>query len=125
MGACMSRFIVAVALLVAGTAVAADSNTLQLRNTEDLVRVCSTAQEDVHYLNAVGFCHGVLVGAYRYYDSIAKPATRYICPPNPIPTRVKVMDDFVRWAKANPAYMKDSAVDTLFRYLGQTYPCKQ
>ncbi len=121
----MSRMLVVAALLAAGTACAADSNTFQMRHAEDLVRVCSTPQDDVNYLNAVGFCHGVLVGAYRYYDSIAKPANRFICPPNPIPTRAKVMDDFVRWAKANSNYMKDSAVDTLFRYLAQTYPCKQ
>lgn len=121
----MPKIIIAALLLAAATAWAADSNTFQMRDTEDLVRVCSTPADDVHHLNAVGFCHGVLVGAYRYYDSISKPANRFICPPNPIPTRARVMDDFVRWARANPGYMKDSAVDTLFRYLAQIYPCKQ
>lgn len=121
----MLKFIAAIVLLTAGTAVAADSNTFQLRDTEDLVRVCSVPQDDPHYLNAMGFCHGLLVGSYRYYDSTVKPANRFICTPNPIPSRAKVMGDFVQWAKANPRYMKDAAMDTLFRYLGETYPCRK
>jgi len=113
----------AAAMFGAAIGFAADSNNFQLRDTADLVRVCSVAPDDAHYLNATGFCHGVLVGAYRYYDSTVKPANRFICPPNPIPTRAKVMGEFVKWANSNPKYMKDGAMDTLFRYLAETYPC--
>jgi hypothetical protein len=35
------------------------------------------------------------------------------------------MGGFVTWANANPQFMKDAAVDTLFRYLAEAYPCKK
>jgi hypothetical protein len=119
----IAHSVMAAAMLGAATGFAADSNNFQLRDTADLVRVCNVPRDDAHYLNATGFCHGVLVGAYRYYDSTVKAANRFICPPNPIPTRAKVMGEFVKWANANPKYMKDAAMDTLFRYLAETYPC--
>src|SRR3954471_11645323 len=94
----IAQSVVAAAMLGAATAFAADSNNFQLRDTADLVRVCSVSPDDAHYLNATGFCHGVLVGAYRYYDSAVKIANRFICPPNPIPSRARVMSEFVKWA---------------------------
>jgi hypothetical protein len=106
-------------------AVAADSNTFQLRDAGDLVRVCSVPADDTHHANAMGFCHGILVGAYRYYDSVTPTAKRFVCAPNPIPTRNKVMTDFVAWGNSHPGNMKDPPIDTLFRYLEQTYPCKK
>ncbi len=121
----MRRLMIAAALLASGAAVAADSSTFQLRDTNDLVRACSVPADDVHYANATGFCHGVLTGAYRYYESTVKAENRFVCSPNPTPTRAKVMNDFVAWAKARPQFMKDPPVDTLFRYLAETYPCRK
>jgi hypothetical protein len=119
----MRRLLLVAALLTSGVAVAADSSTFQLRNTDDLVRVCSIAPGDALYANATGFCHGILVGAYRYYDSAVSAENRFICPPSPIQTRAEVMNGFVAWAKSHSQYMKDPPVDTLFRYLAETYPC--
>jgi hypothetical protein len=119
----MRKLMLVAALMTSGAAVAADSNTFQLRDANDLVRACSVPQDDVHYANATGFCHGILVGAYRYYDATATAESRFVCPPSAVPTRAKVMNDFVAWAKAHPQYMKDAPVDTLFRYLAETYPC--
>jgi hypothetical protein len=31
----------------------------------------------------------------------------------------------VAWTKKNPQYMKDGAIDTLFRYAAETFPCKK
>ena len=121
----MHWLIAVAAFMLAGAAVAADSNTFQLRHTDDLVLVCSVTPDDAHYANAAGFCHGLLVGAYRYYESTVTVDNRFICPPNPIPTRAKVMNGFVAWAKSHPQRMKESAIDTLFRYLAETYPCKK
>jgi hypothetical protein len=121
----MRRLILAAALLTSGVAVAADSSTFQLRDADDLVRACSVPTDDVHYANATGFCHGVLVGAYRYHESTVTAENRFICPPSPVPTRAKVMNDFVAWAKSRPQYMKDAPIDTLFRYLAEAYPCKK
>ncbi len=121
----MRRLFVAVALLASGAAVAADSSTFQLRNTGDLVVACSVPPDHALHANATGFCHGLLVGAYTYYNSTVSAENRFICTPNPVPTRAKVMGDFVAWAKSRPQYVNEPPVDTLFRYLAETYPCKK
>jgi hypothetical protein len=107
-----------------GSALAADSSNYQLRDAADLVSICSVAQNDPNYPNAVGFCHGVLTGAFRYYEATVTSANRFVCAPTPTPTRTKVMNDFVTWARSHAANMKDPPIDTLFRYLAETYPCK-
>lgn len=121
----MRSLILAAALLTSGAAIATESSTFQLSNADDLVRACSVAPDDPLYANAAGFCHGILVGSYRFYDAWVTAERRFICPPTPTPTRAEVMDGFVAWAKSNPQYMKDPPVDTLFRYLAETYPCKK
>jgi len=107
------------------SAVAADSSNYQLRNGADLVSICSLSASDPNYANAVGFCHGVLTGAFRYYEATVTSANRFVCAPTPIPTRSKVMDEFVVWAGSHSAALKEPAVDALFRYLAETYPCKR
>jgi Rap1a immunity proteins len=102
---------------------AADSNTFQVRTADDLVRVCSLAPDDPLYKNAMGLCHGVLLGAWGYYESTVTAEERFVCSPNPTPTRAAVMDGFVVWAKSNSQHMNDVPVDALFRYLAGTYPC--
>ncbi len=54
----------------------------------------------------------------------ADPDVKIVCFKEPYPERKKVIADFVAWSKANPSFMKDAAVDTLFRFLAGAYPCK-
>jgi hypothetical protein len=113
------------ALVASGSAFAVDSSTFQFRDTDDLVRACSVPADHALYPNATGFCHGVLTGAYRYYESTVTAANRFVCPPSPMPTRTTVMNGFVAWAKSRPQYMNDPPLDALFRYLAETYPCRK
>ena len=106
------------------SAAAVDSSDYQIRNGADLVSVCSIERGDQNYANAMGFCHGVLTGAFRYYEATVTSANRFVCAPTPVPTRAKVMDDFVAWSRSHAAALKEPAVDALFRYLEETYPCK-
>ncbi|MBK6336388.1 MAG: hypothetical protein IPF60_11685 [Betaproteobacteria bacterium] len=121
----MRRLLLVFALLASGIAVAADSSTFQLRNADDLVVACSVPQDHALYANATGFCHGLLVGAYSYYNATVSAENRFICTPTPVPTRAKVMNEFVAWAKSRPQYMNDPPLDALFRYLAETYPCRK
>ena len=121
----MRTLLALVAFIFSGTAIAVDMNTFQLRTAGDLVHICSIGPDDPAQASALGFCHGVLAGSYHYYNSVVPVANRFVCAPNPTPTRTKVMNDFVAWAGANQKYMKDAPVDTLFRYLGEAYPCKK
>ena len=70
-------------------------------------------------------CHGYLAGSYAYHLTVTPAADRIICEPTPATTRAKVGDAFVAWMKARPQLAKDSAVDTLFRFAVETYPCKR
>jgi hypothetical protein len=97
----------------------------QLRDTRDLVVVCSMSSSAAEYATAIAFCHGVLAGAWGYYVAPTAPLDREICSSDPTMTRAKVADAFVAWAKARPQFMQSSAVDTLFRFAAENYPCKR
>jgi Ssp1 endopeptidase immunity protein Rap1a len=122
------------ALLLAGflaagmtPASAATIENFQVRTAADLVDLCDTDPSSVHYIAAIHFCQGFGIGAYQYYAAqVAEdPSTRFVCIPNPPPTRNEAMAAFVGWARAHPEYMNDAPVDTLFRHLSETYPCSR
>jgi len=94
-------------------------------NAADLIALCSIPADDPHYSNALGFCHGYLTGSYHFYDSTEPVSSRLICSPQPTPRRADVMSAFVAWGRRHPEHMKDRAVDALFRFLAETYPCKK
>ena len=84
------------------------------------------AASAVDYVAALNFCHGYTGGAYAYYQSVvlADPDSKIVCVKEPYPERKKVIADFVSWGKAHESFMKDRAVDTFFRFLVETFPCK-
>jgi hypothetical protein len=122
------------ALLLAGALVAgvtpasaATIENFRMKTAADLVDLCSTDPASEHYIAAIHFCQGFGIGAYQYYVAqvTEDPSTRFVCVPNPPPTRNEAMAAFVSWATAHPQYMNDAPVDVLFRYLGETYPCSR
>jgi hypothetical protein len=125
----MRNALLLASLLLAGMtpASAATIENFQVRTAADLVDLCDTDPASEHYIAAIHFCQGFSIGAYQYYMAQATedPSSRFVCIPNPPPTRNEAMAAFVNWARAHPEYMNDAPVDTLFRYLGQTYPCSR
>jgi hypothetical protein len=120
---------VAVVLLVvlfAAPVLADMADEYKIRNAGDLVALCSRDLSAEDYVAAQNFCHGYTVGAYAYYRGVAAadPDVKIVCFKEPYPGRTKVIADFVAWSKSNQSFMKDSAVDTLFRFLAGAYPCK-
>ncbi|MCU0555596.1 MAG: hypothetical protein MUE57_10520 [Syntrophales bacterium] len=120
---------VAVALVVlflATPALADVTEQYKVRNAQDLVSLCGRDASAVDYVAAMNFCHGYTVGAYAYYHSVieADPDAKIVCVKQPYPERKKVIADFVAWGKAHESFMKDGAVDTFFRFLVETFPCK-
>ncbi len=112
-------------LALASPALATGPAHFQIRNTADLVRVCTTAPGDELHATAIAFCHGFGVGAYGYYEAATTIENRFVCFPDPTPTRAKVLNDFVIWVKSHPDDMGKPAVDSMFKYLGGAYPCKK
>lgn len=111
----------------AATAKAATVENFQVRTAADLVALCDARPGADNYVAAVNFCQGFGVGAFQYYQAQAAddPTSQFVCVPNPAPTRDAVIASFVAWAKAHPQYLSAAAVDTMFRYLGETYPCRR
>jgi hypothetical protein len=74
------------------------------------------------FLNTV-----VLVGAYQYYlATLAGPnAKPLVCPSDPPPTRNASITAFIGWAQAHAQYMNEAPVESEFRFLTETWPCKR
>jgi hypothetical protein len=113
------------AVLATSVVQAAPPDYYKAHTTAELVAVCSAPTSQADYATAIAFCHGVLAGAYGFYVSATPVAERFFCAPDPAPKRSQVANGFVAWAKKNPQFMKDGAIDTLFRYAAEAYPCKR
>lgn len=112
-------------LLLAVSAQAAPAEHYRLSNAADLARICATSAAEAEQATALAFCHGVLAGAYGYFMSSTPAADRFVCPPTPAVTRTQVANGFVAWMKTRPQYNNDGAVDALFRFAAEAYPCKR
>jgi Rap1a immunity proteins len=104
---------------------AASPENFTAKTTADYLALCNASPSQDNYVAAIHFCEGFASGAYAYYLSEAAqdPSVRFVCLPNPTPTRDSVKAAFVAWAQAHPAAMTAAPVDSLFRYLGEMYPC--
>ena len=124
----MCRYVLGLMLVLSMVPLVAegtDPENFRVRSTADLVAICSTPSNDSMYPAAISFCHGFAVGAYQYYYSVhAGPGTRpFVCLPDPPPSRTEALQMFVKWARENPQYMGEPAVETLFRWLATQWPC--
>ena len=110
----------------AGTAQAAvTEDSFLVRNTGDLVDLCSAAQSDTMYTAATNFCHGFAVGVFRVLqeEDMARRGNHLFCVPNPAPTRNEGIASFVKWAKADASRMAQPPADGIATFLSQQYPC--
>ena len=121
----MKLALAAAALTLACSTQAMAQEHYRLQTAAELARVCSPAAGDKDTATSLAFCHGVLAGAYGYFQSAVPAADRFVCPPTPSVTRTQVANGFVAWLKARPQYNGDSAIDALFRYAAEAYPCKR
>lgn len=91
-----------------------------------LARLCSTPATDRAQGEALGFCHGYANGALAYHrSSLPASAPRLFCAGAPEPTGEQVRLKFVEWAGANPQRGGVRAVDGLFQFFREAYPCPQ
>ena len=106
---------------------AVTQDSFLVRNTGDLVDICSAPQTDPLYTAAVNFCHGFGVGVVRaLQEEDAAPRSRHLfCLPNPAPTRNEAVARFVQWAGADPNRLQMPAEDSIATYLSQQYPCSR
>jgi hypothetical protein len=97
----------------------------QVKTTRDLVALCETPQNDPLRVAAVHFCEGFAVGAYQYH-LIAEAATKakpLFCLPNPTPSRDEAIQQFIAWSKRQTVALDAPAVEGIFTFLRDQYPC--
>ena len=91
-------------------------------STAALVGLCKNQQDQ----DAQNFCFGFGEGVYQAYlanrPPNAKPA---ICFSQQGGTREMILQEFLKWNRANPQFNQERAAKTLIRFFVQTYPCKQ
>ena len=114
-------------LLQPGWVGAVSEKDFEAKTTEQILNLCTATPSDPLYPAAVNFCHGYLVGAYHYYAAqhSGPDAPKFVCPPNPPPSRSSSIDMFVEWAKTRPQYWKEPPVETEFRFLMEKWPCNK
>ena len=122
-----SLIMLATVVLCPLIAQAATPQHFEVKQTKDIIELCSVSADDPLYVAAIHFCHGYLVGAYRYHEaSTAGPGqTPTVCPPDPKPSRNEAIGMFVNWVKAHPQYMNERPVDTLARFLNTEWSCEK
>ena len=115
-----------IVFLLPGFAGAVTEKDFEAETTQALVNLCTASADDPFYHQAINFCHGFLVGAYRYYDAASSgpKGTKLVCRPDPEPTRNETIDMFIEWAKSHPQHWGDRPVETEFRFLMEKWPCK-
>jgi hypothetical protein len=105
---------------------AVSEKDFEVQTTESIINLCTASTDDPLYHQAINFCHGYLVGAYHYYEAVSSgpKGIKFVCPPDPEPTRNETIGQFIDWAKSRPQHWKETPVETEFRFLMETWPCE-
>ncbi|WP_149539031.1 Rap1a/Tai family immunity protein [Siccirubricoccus phaeus] len=96
--------------------------------TADLAAICLPTAQDPQRLEAIAYCQGYMTAAGQYHSMLHRPGGRrrpLYCLPNPAPTVAESAIAFAQWARQNPQYNQEPALDGLFRWAQATYPCPQ
>lgn len=98
-----------------------------IKHAQDLVDLCAADAADPLYSAAIHFCHGFASGAWQFHEAQATwpDGVQIVCAPEPPPTRNEAIAGFVTWAAANPQHMNEPAIEGLFRFLNETWPCSK
>jgi Rap1a immunity proteins len=106
-------------------AAAITSEEFRLRSGADIVALCATTASDPLYTAAVHMCHGFGAGTYQTIMAMTRhqKVTPLICAPEPVPSRNETVARFLEWARRNPQYLTDPAVETMGRFFITEFPC--
>ncbi len=95
----------------------------QLRTTQDLFDICNLDPGVSDYVTAKSFCYGFIEGA-AHYDEALEDGTKIaiVCAPETA-TREQAVEAFTMYVRANPQYLKEKPIDTVFRAIIAKWPC--
>ncbi|MBV8311453.1 MAG: hypothetical protein JO344_13815 [Planctomycetaceae bacterium] len=97
------------------------------KTVRDLIAICAPAKDDPLMTAAINYCHGFAEGAIIVEEAHEghRDVRRLFCLPSPPPPHGSEINKFIAWANARPSRLDDPAVDGMFIYLAETYPCPQ
>ncbi len=116
-----------IAFLLAGPAAAGvTEKDFEAHTAQQFINLCTASPDDPYYQQAIHFCHGYFEGAYQYYEAMTSgpKGIKFVCLPDPMPTRNYAIDRFIEWAQSNPQHMNERPVEAEFRFLMEMWPCK-
>ena len=113
--------VVLAALLFALPAAAQKGVNIQARTAGDLADVCAADPKSAEGDAKINFCHGFAQGAINVE---LRQGRKTFCFPATPPTRTQTMNEFVTWVRGGSDRRAMPAVDGLFRFLGERFPCK-
>ena len=119
----LAPMVAVTAILLAVPAQAQRAVVLQARTAGDLAELCAASPKDPQGDAKINFCHGFAQGAITVelrHTEGKKP----FCFPSPTPTRTATMNEFVAWVRSMPDHKTPPAIEGLFQFLGERYPCK-
>jgi hypothetical protein len=117
------------ACLTSGGAIAAvaDVTTSEFppHTVRELIAICAPAHDDPLMTAAINYCHGYAQGAVtvELAHAAQRHARKLFCLPDPPPPVGAELGSFIAWANQEPSRLDAPAVDGMFLYLSQKYPC--
>ena len=116
--------------LVAGATIASAAvmeSQFPPRTVRDLIEICAPSKEDPMMTAAINYCHGFAQGAILVEEAHGehRDVRKLFCLPSPPPPSGSELSKFIAWANALPSRLDEPAIDGMFIYLAETYPCRQ
>lgn len=96
-----------------------------LRDASELARICAAEANTItaQYYE-YGYCFGFATGALNYHRAITPAnAPPLYCAPNPPPSFEQLRGQYVTWVNRSPANGSMRAVDSIFAFLRDSFPC--
>jgi hypothetical protein len=112
-----------ISVVAVSPAQAQRSVTIQARTASDLADACAANPKDPQGDAKINYCLGFAQGAVDVelrHAGDKKP----FCFPNPAPKRIATMTEFVGWVRSLPEHRNETALDGLFKFLAERFPCK-
>jgi hypothetical protein len=97
------------------------------KTTRDLVALCTADKTDPLGTAALNFCHGYFRGAIdleEAYAAAERRPVRFFCLPTSRPSFDEGRKGLPQWAASHQDQMSAAPIDGLFRFLGDTFPCR-
>lgn len=121
--------VLGVAITAGATTASANATEFQFppKTVRDLIEICAPAKDDPMMTAAINYCHGFAQGAVIVEEAHEEhgDTRKLFCLPSPRPPAGSEVSKFLAWANAVPSRLDEPAVDGMFIYLAETYPCPQ